>query len=259
MQISNTITSRTLIESAYSFAKSEKEFTAYVLAQDAEMMDADAIPDDSLLNQALAKAESPEADLQLGNMLLHQGDQQRGSALLSSIGTRYPNFSPSEIEKSVQLSAIFNDTLPIPTLVQNNSALLNALSQLPYGIARIRARNILTFTGNGDYADEPLLPTEMEGKKEQFKKQAVKFNSNQITIYPNPAGNYFNLSYKLGQSAAGVITVIDMYGRTVYSDKISGSYGVKSVATNQWANGNYYISFRTSTGFITGVNLAVIK
>lgn len=66
--------------------------------------------------------------------------------------------------------------------------------------------------------------------------------NNDIIVYPNPASNKVNLSYKLDHKAELVhFKVVDAFGRTVYSeDKTDVVAGEVSVNTSNFVSGNYY-------------------
>lgn len=62
----------------------------------------------------------------------------------------------------------------------------------------------------------------------------------QMLIYPNPATNHIAIDLSLpAGTKGGTLEIVDMLGRTVYSEAIPFHNTSYDVNTSAWANGRY--------------------
>jgi hypothetical protein len=70
-----------------------------------------------------------------------------------------------------------------------------------------------------------------------------------ITVYPNPASSFVNVSFNVEQSQQATISLRDAAGRIVYSEAIDATAGLNNqeVELSNLASGVYFVQLQTAT------------
>ena len=74
-----------------------------------------------------------------------------------------------------------------------------------------------------------------------------------FNVYPNPASTVVNVSFKLENNSNVDVTIADLTGKVVYSNKVNKTAGSNSFAidTKGLNNGMYVVSVTTENGIAT--------
>lgn len=110
----------------------------------------------------------------------------------------------------------------------------------------------LTQTPSGSYYNMGIgVSFEKKGIVYPYPELNVKTITglNDISVFPNPAGNTLNLSVATKKSSDAVVTITDMQGRTLISQEISLLPGINTQGFNvsQLAQGVYILNINAGT------------
>jgi hypothetical protein len=85
-----------------------------------------------------------------------------------------------------------------------------------------------------------------ENDKNLLGKPANKLGVNEINFYPNPGNGKFNLSFKAQGAGETEVSVMDVQGKTIYSEKVQENSGVysKQIDLSQNRPGIYFLKIR---------------
>nr|NQU92376.1 T9SS type A sorting domain-containing protein [Bacteroidota bacterium] len=71
-------------------------------------------------------------------------------------------------------------------------------------------------------------------------------SENTVSIFPNPANNYFTYSSSSGHNNPTKVTIFNQYGKQIHT----GSYGpMQQISTSGYASGIYFIEFTMQDGY----------
>lgn len=73
-----------------------------------------------------------------------------------------------------------------------------------------------------------------------------------VNIYPNPASENLNVSFKAGAQKI-TASVVDMAGKVVLTDQFNheNGEGIYTIPVNSLSNGIYFLNLQTKTGKVT--------
>ncbi|MBK9146731.1 MAG: T9SS type A sorting domain-containing protein [Flavobacteriales bacterium] len=105
----------------------------------------------------------------------------------------------------------------------------------------------------------PLTGGESEPKSLQRDgKDATSTDRRSFKLQPNPASTFVALNYTLKASeTSGSVRVIDANGRTLATDKLSGSIGHVVLDTRTWAKGVYAVQCSVSGAIVHAERLVI--
>ncbi len=83
-------------------------------------------------------------------------------------------------------------------------------------------------------------------------------NSNAISLYPNPTSGTFTLSYHLSTPDAA-FQLLDISGRVVYKQSISGSIGNEIIDASALSSGMYFWQVANEKGVTSYGKIAIVK
>jgi hypothetical protein len=95
-----------------------------------------------------------------------------------------------------------------------------------------------------------IQEVDKDGKYTYTEVRAVRVTKNNfISLYPNPASSYTNLSIDMESAQVVTVSVIDAAGKSVQETKINGTTGVNTTRLNfsNLAAGSYMISVTVGT------------
>jgi hypothetical protein len=77
-----------------------------------------------------------------------------------------------------------------------------------------------------------------------------QFDNVEVSVYPNPATNYVNVEVLSDEAQQFTATVVDMMGKTVYTDQIghNGGNQVYQIPVNNLAKGVYFLHLDGTSG-----------
>jgi len=108
--------------------------------------------------------------------------------------------------------------------------------------ANAYARNVLVFYDTLSYEEPIQYPSFLKSGSIipiPTQKQAERIS---LTVYPNPANDYFIIRYELDNSyAEAVILITDMAGRNVKEFNVIATRDYLIVPTSEFNNGMYVV------------------
>jgi len=126
----------------------------------------------------------------------------------------------------------------------------------------VYARNMLLATGNINYQEPVILPDSglKATKKVKFKGVKDSGNNKFISVFPNPAHDYFIIRYNTPEDAQkGSIKLYDAKGILMFSKEVSTTKGQITVPTTAMISGLYLIVLEQNGKKIEMAKLTIIK
>ena len=77
-----------------------------------------------------------------------------------------------------------------------------------------------------------------------------QFDNVEVSVYPNPATNYVNVEVLSDEAQQFTASVVDMMGKTVYTDQIghNGGNQIYTIPVNTLAKGVYFLHLDSANG-----------
>ena len=135
--------------------------------------------------------------------------------------------------------------------VQSETVMANlmTLAQNDNLLAGTYARNLLVFFGKMQYQEPILLPDPNEKSSPAEMEQTMRKNTLTetpvLSIFPNPAMEYFIASYRIEENN-GILEIRDGHGRTVQSNTLSGTVNQQVIPLKGVSNGLYHIVLKVN-------------
>ncbi len=105
---------------------------------------------------------------------------------------------------------------------------------------------MLTVDDSSDYKPEGMGPDETIA---QSAVPSVTYDNDVLSVYPNPAGRCVNVQIKDNIYADGILTIVDLQGRSVQVIAVSGNHpGVTDVSSLE--PGVYFMKFEQNNQFV---------
>lgn len=117
---------------------------------------------------------------------------------------------------------IKSGTSNILTIDSLNEMSLNVLVSNEIGLPSVYARNLLITKGKSNYKEQVILidPILKNSKRIRYKGVTERETYDGISVYPNPAHNYFFLKTNFSEMCGeGIIHIVNQHGMVVYSTK----------------------------------------
>jgi hypothetical protein len=141
-------------------------------------------------------------------------------------------------------------------------ATLFSLADSCHGLPSVYARNMLNHLGllscyEPIYFPVPLNSTEA-GKWPFDESKYPKTSS--LSLFPNPAGDYFIVEYKIAQSYKQAIIVInDMKGKMINRYRLQGNQNQIIIPTDNLNNGVYLVSMYVDNELKDSKKITILK
>jgi len=131
-------------------------------------------------------------------------------------------------------------TLQLASLPANETFISNSKNALKYNIVTVNS-NSFSISVPALSTTAVLLPTRTTGTRE------LKYESNEMKVYPNPASDILNLSIASNVSEKTQIIVFDRIGRKLMNSFVQyDGYSPITVNLASLQNGFYFITVRNS-------------
>lgn len=197
------------------------------------------------LTTFLAHRQTPGSYYRLAFEYLNAGQVNNASATMLSIGNF--NLSDKQYEVYNRMTSYFNLLKNLRIQDRNIYELQTEEVDVLSGLANSNdmvsayARSILIANNLLDYQEEIILPAEGI-KSSRIKRNAVMPHS-KLSVYPNPASNYFIFSYTTGNAAiqSNLLVISDLTGRLVKSIELGKQPSDKQIIPIQGMNKGVYI------------------
>ena len=217
---------------------------------------------DSLINLWECETD-PSARYRLAFLYLHKGDSLNCFSTLNSI-PQLNELTPDEIVEFEEYSELISLFWPLRAGIMNMDSIsagqLFALAGSK-SIPGTLARNILVASGLTEYHEPIYLSTELKSSLVIPEKERNYLNVNQrLKIFPNPAQDYFILSYDLsGLQGNFGVDIINSEGNTLIYQKLSGTQNQIVISTVSLPSSPYTIRLITESSCIETVKFIILK
>ena len=197
------------------------------------------------LTEFLAQRQTPVSYYRLAFEYLNAGQINDATATMLSIGNF--NLSVPQAELHNRMTSYFNllkdlkmQERNIYELQTEEVDILNGLSN-GNDLVAAYARSILIANNLLDYQEEIILP--VEGIKSSRLKRNAVMPDNKLSVYPNPASNYFIVSYNTGNAGnqSNLLIISDLTGRIVKSFELGNNPSDQQIVPIQGINKGVYI------------------
>ncbi|MCK9423841.1 MAG: C25 family cysteine peptidase [Bacteroidales bacterium] len=220
------------------------------------------------LNWLFSYRNTLESQYDKVSWLRAKGAYEQADSLLTSIPISF-NFTPFQSEThnaftdfyklSEQICCDTNGVFNVDSTVATS---LLAIATSNSGIPGAYARNILMTAGKISYQEPILLPDTSlkQEKKKKFRGVKESNSASILTVYPNPANDYFVIKIKLDKfTGQGLINLYDGNGKIVQSHSFTGKQDQIIVATANLKTGLYLLILEVEGKRLDSVKIAVIK
>ena len=77
-----------------------------------------------------------------------------------------------------------------------------------------------------------------------------EFDNVEVSVYPNPASNYVNVEVLSDEAQQFTATVVDMMGKTVYTDQFGHNGGdqIYTIPVTSLSKGVYFLHLNSANG-----------
>jgi len=250
---SETITARSLLEAQLSYYLSQRDDAINLIIGDI-LSDTNGI-DHIQLRGWLANLNNVNADYSIVEDMLALDETEQAQIYLESITQRYKLSDEETIEYNnyydffIKLTSLISESKNIMQLSTDDLIGIQELAENGKGPAKIKARNLLTLYGS-DYVPDPMLPNGSNTKRlvtREVQEQIKQNTEPYFSVYPNPAKNWINYTWRLPVSISKASLVIsDVNANPVYNMDIFKPIGQQVVDIRKWDGGTYIYSFITN-------------
>jgi hypothetical protein len=78
-------------------------------------------------------------------------------------------------------------------------------------------------------------------------------------IYPNPASDELNIEYSLNEDETGKLSITDLLGREIISEKLFSDKKLLTISTNQVKDGVYFLQIKVNSEIIGSQKLLIAR
>jgi hypothetical protein len=224
--------------------------------------------DEDSLNWLFAYRNTLASQYDKVNWLHAKGEYQQAESLLASIPESF-NFTSSQSETHndyinyYALSRqIHSDTVGVLSVDSVKVAALQAIATSNNGLPGAYARNLLIAAGKINYEEPIILPDDdlKETKKKKFRGVKESGDASILTVYPNPASDYFVVKIKLDKvTGSGLINLYDGNGKVVLSKTFSGKQDQVVFPASNLETGFYLIVLEADGRRLDYVKIEIIN
>ncbi|OYT15556.1 MAG: hypothetical protein B7C24_12505, partial [Bacteroidetes bacterium 4572_77] len=201
------------------------------------------------LRNWLGNMENINADKQIVSTYLYEDNYTAANNLLNLIPDLY-NLEGEKLQAFNDFKDLLNLQVGLKqqdrnifTLNDSEKLQLLSLAENSTGNAKYGARNILSFVYGDNYCD-CITPIEGGGNKSTTSSYVY---SQSINIKPNPASVYSSIDYTLPIGVEhATLQLINVEGKIVYSQEISGMQGQTTLDVRAYKSGTYVFRLETA-------------
>ena len=154
-----------------------------------------------------------------------------------------------------------NRSLGVFRIDSATASSLQSVANSNYGLPGAYARNLLIAAGKIIYQEPVILPdTSLKQAKKKFRGVKESGDASILTVYPNPAQDYFVVKIKSDKfKGRGLINLYDGKGKTIQSYAFTGKQNQVIFPTGTLKTGFYLLTLEAEGKRLDSVKLAVIK
>lgn len=130
------------------------------------------------------------------------------------------------------------------------------------GIPKTYARNLLIAAGKITYQEPIILPdTSLKStKRDRYRGVKLPLKKTFLTVYPNPAKDYFVVEYHLESTPTnGFITMYDITGKNVGSVSVTGKQNQIIIPTNNIQSGIYLLILEINNEKLEPIKVTIVR
>lgn len=157
---------------------------------------------------------------------------------------------------------IYSDTTASFAVDSLASVSLESIAESDMGVPGAYSRNLLLSAGKITYQEPIILPDTnlKQSKKPKFRGVKEPGSSSRITVYPNPADDYFILKFNLeNRTENGVVNLYDMTGKIVKTFDFAGKQDQIICSASDLKSGLYVLSFTIPGRQPEYVKISILK
>ena len=197
-----------------------------------------------------------------------KGDHNQAMNTLASIPGLF-TLTPSQIEAHNAFTnftelykQIHSDTTGLFSIDSTAASTLQTIVLTNTGVPSAFSRNVLIANGLINYQEPIILPdTNLKsGYKQKFKGVQELVEASFITVFPNPANDYFVVKFKLEQLfEPGLLNLYDENGKIVKSLTFTGKQDQLIFPASNITPGVYILAIESGNKRLDTVKITIVK
>ena len=197
-----------------------------------------------------------------------QGEYQQAEIVLNAIPSAF-TLTPAELAAHEAFldfypvsESILTDTTGVYRIDSVTASTLAGIMNNNTGLPGAYARNLLLAAGKISYQEPILLPdTSLKAfKKKKFRGVKEEHKSNALTVFPNPANDYFVVRFDIsGKQSGGVIRIYDVMGKPLQTIETKRNQDQIIVSSAGLKSGLYMITLILDNRIRDMVKVSIVK
>ncbi len=209
---------------------------------------------------------TPNADYQMIEDYISINEWQDAQMILESLPNKYrlSETEAAEYESYLDLfeilSVLKGDDRNYFEMDSTEKAALEEIAEDGYGIAKVRAENILRMVYNEPYLHFAPIPLDDPEPRLINPKKVVKIQEPKVLFHPNPADDNIQCDYELVTQNPNVkLIVADVMGRVVFERELLEIQGAFVIDTREWLTGIYFYSVTDQQKFLDSGRFLIMR
>jgi len=197
-----------------------------------------------------------------------QGEYQQSENVLNAIPSAF-TLTPAELAAHEAFldfypisESIRTDTTGVYVIDSVTASTLAGIVNDNDGLPGAYARNLLLAAGKISYQEPILLPdTSLKAtKKKKFRGVKEEHKSNALTVFPNPANDYFVVRFNISDTqSGGIIRIYDVMGKPLQSIDTKRNQDQIIVSSAGLKPGLYMITLISDNRIRDMVKVSIVK
>jgi len=263
----DTVSAKEILEAQKAWWEGEAS-TSYIRLLDYYKGDSIRPANEDSINWLFSYYNTLDAQYDKVCWLHANGEYTQAYNILATIPESF-NLSPSQLETHNAYTDFYelnqqinSDTSGVFTIDSTIISSLQVIANTNTGKPGAFARNILIANGIINYQEPIILPdTSLKsGKNKKFKGVKESGVGSMLTVYPNPAHDYFVVKIKLEKILEKVmINLYDENGRIVYSRAFKGKEDQITIPTLNLTSGIYILTIEAEGKHLDKSTIAIVQ
>jgi len=214
----------------------------------------DSIPNLDSIETWIAKKPGLKAKYQLIDFYWQQGRYQEALVHLEELPSKVTLSAAAAENHQLYKNTLellyraYQDGRTIANLERATVDELQETANSKIGFAAVYAGNIIKFFYSQAPTYYPSLP-KAGGERSNKPMEEMVIVEPQLTIHPNPAGTWADLSYSLpDEITAGTLVITASTGQEVFRKLLLANQGLIRLNMDNWAAGIYFVGLETIAG-----------
>ena len=199
----------------------------------------------------------------LAFMHIDQSDSSNAFNILSTIPTEF-DLSAQELSTHNLYLDLFDILWQIKSdTTELDSVQVQALFEIALAyhvLPGVYASNLLLKERLLNYNEPVYLNDVLKSATAPVKKPKIDINTKHLSVFPNPAGNYFITQYDLSEhQSPGILTISDINGKELQAMQLKDTQNQIVIPTQGYAAEIYLIRLFSGNYFIDSQKITIIK